>query len=62
MNIVPVRGKCVYRKDLIVQNWEHVSNKEVEDVTETYSKQIQIGMFEPLEIEFDISYPIPILF
>ena len=59
MNIVPVHGKCVYRKGLIDQNWEHIKWKSV---TETYRKQIQSGMFGPLEIEFDInlsnSYPV----
>ena len=51
MNIVPVHGKCVYRKGLIVQNWEHIKWKFV---TETCCKPIQIGIVEHLEIEFSI--------
>ena len=52
MNTVPVHGKCIYRKGLIVQNWEH---KKWMTVTETYRKQFQTGMVEHLEIEFDIN-------
>ena len=46
MKIVPVHGKYVYRKGLIVQNWRHIKCKFM---TETCRKQIQIGLVEHLE-------------
>ena len=58
MNINPVRGKCIYRKDLIVQNWELIKWKIV---TETHHKQIQIEMDEDLELNSISIYPNPTL-
>ena len=46
MKIVPVHGKCVYRKGLIVQNWEYIKWKFV---IEMCRKQIQIGIVDHLE-------------
>ena len=49
MNIVPVRGKCVYRKDLIVQNWEPISGR----LWLKHPLNESIGVHPPFQVDFD---------
>ena len=59
MNVVPVHWKCVYRKGLINQNWEHIKWKSV---TETYQNRSRLECLNLWKLNSISIYPISTLF